>query len=498
MDMEKKEASQQKTGNHGGKRRGGRNRRQKRGHKPLFAVSDNGVTRDEIRDLADPGVLSDFMPPESADVDIIAPEDALLPLADTVEDGVEATPITAEIPLPTDAPIVEEYKKQAPKAEAETNEEAKTSDKAGEAIEAQTPKEASASEKQIEPTPAPEKKNAVGRRISADAVDEDLPMPDMILDPTEDDILGENTTTVPMPESMRTPVEVVGVRFKPAGKVYYFDPDGKTLSDGDTVIVETARGMEFGFVVNSNRTVMSGEIVAPLKKIVRMANEEDQRHYEENNKRREEAFEICRQKIEEHKIDMKLVDVEYTFDNNKLLFYFTAEGRVDFRELVKDLASVFRTRIELRQIGIRDEAKLMGGLGICGRPFCCHSFLSDFVQVSIKMAKEQNLSLNSAKISGTCGRLMCCLRYEYDVYEEEIKKTPKMDAVISTPDGDAVVCEVMPLAGMVRAKALGGRNDVAPKLYHRDDVQVKGKMSWKTGTITYLDGQKSTEFKQEK
>lgn len=496
MDMEKKEASQQKTGNHGGKRRGGRNRRQKRGNKPLFAVSDNGVTRDEIRDLADPGVLSDYIPPESADEDNIAPEDALLPLADAVEDGVEATPITAEIPLPTDAPILEERKKQAPKAETGKTD---ASDKTAVVAEAQASKEENDVEKQNVQTSFPsEKKNAIGRRISADAVDEDLPMPDMILDSTEDDILGENTTTVPMPESMRTPVEVVGVRFKPAGKVYYFDPDGKLLSDGDTVIVETARGMEFGFVVNSNRTVMSGEIVAPLKKIVRMANEEDQRHYEENNKRREEAFEICRQKIEEHKIDMKLVDVEYTFDNNKLLFYFTAEGRVDFRELVKDLASVFRTRIELRQIGIRDEAKLMGGLGICGRPFCCHSFLSDFVQVSIKMAKEQNLSLNSAKISGTCGRLMCCLRYEYDVYEEEIKKTPKMDAVISTPDGDAVVCEVMPLAGMVRAKALGARNDVAPKLYHRDDVQVKGKMSWKTGTITYLDGQKSTEFKQEK
>ena len=199
---------------------------------------------------------------------------------------------------------------------------------------------------------------------------------------------------------------------------------------------------------------------------------------------------VCKEKIIEHNIEMKLIDVEYTFDNNKLLFYFTADGRVDFRELVKDLASIFRTRIELRQIGIRDEAKLMGGLGVCGRPFCCHSFLSDFVQVSIKMAKEQNLSLNSAKISGTCGRLMCCLRYEYDVYEEEIRKTPKMDAVVETPDGEAVVCEVIPLAGLVRVKFLGNHSDMPPKLFHRDDVSVKGKMNWKSGTVTYLDEQK--------
>ena len=255
--------------------------------------------------------------------------------------------------------------------------------------------------------------------------------------------------------------------------------------------METARGIEFGFVVTANRIVMASDIVSPLKKILRMATEEDRAHYEENNRRREEAFAVCKEKIIEHGIDMKLIDVEYTFDNNKLLFYFTADGRVDFRELVKDLASIFRTRIELRQIGIRDEAKLMGGLGVCGRPFCCHSFLSDFVQVSIKMAKEQNLSLNSAKISGTCGRLMCCLRYEYDVYEEEIRKTPKMDAVVETPDGEAVVYEVIPLAGLVRVKFIGNRSDMPPKLYHRDDVRVKGKMNWKSGTITYLDDQKA-------
>ena len=291
--------------------------------------------------------------------------------------------------------------------------------------------------------------------------------------------------------SPKTPVEIVGVRFKAAGKVYYFDPDGAVYRENDEVIVETARGIEFGFVVTANRIVMASDIVSPLKKILRMATEEDRAHYEENNRRREEAFAVCKEKIIEHGIDMKLIDVEYTFDNNKLLFYFTADGRVDFRELVKDLASIFRTRIELRQIGIRDEAKLMGGLGVCGRPFCCHSFLSDFVQVSIKMAKEQNLSLNSAKISGTCGRLMCCLRYEYDVYEEEIRKTPKMDAVVETPDGEAVVYEVIPLAGLVRVKFIGNRSDMPPKLYHRDDVRVKGKMNWKSGTITYLDDQKA-------
>ena len=306
-----------------------------------------------------------------------------------------------------------------------------------------------------------------------------------------DEISDTDADSADAPElSPKTPVEIVGVRFKAAGKVYYFDPDGAVYRENDEVIVETARGIEFGFVVTANRTVMASDIVSPLKKILRMATEEDRAHYEENNRRREEAFAVCKEKIAEHGIDMKLIDVEYTFDNNKLLFYFTADGRVDFRELVKDLASVFRTRIELRQIGIRDEAKLMGGLGVCGRPFCCHSFLSDFVQVSIKMAKEQNLSLNSAKISGTCGRLMCCLRYEYDVYEEEIRKTPKMDAVVETPDGDAVVYEVIPLAGLVRVKFIGNRSDMPPKLFHRDDVRVKGKMNWKSGTITYLDEQK--------
>lgn len=269
-------------------------------------------------------------------------------------------------------------------------------------------------------------------------------------------------------------VSIVGVRFKEGGKVYFFAPGEFTLSDGDRVVVQTARGPEYGFVAGGNREVKRTDVTAPLKEVVRIATEQDTKRYEENQKKRAEAFKIGEEKIAEHGLEMKLVDVEYSFDNAKLLFYFTADGRVDFRELVKDLASVFRTRIELRQIGIRDEAKLIGGLGICGRPLCCHSFLNDFVQVSIKMAKEQNLSLNSAKISGACGRLMCCLRYEHDVYEEELKKTPKLDSVVATKDGEGIVCEVNPLAGMVRVRFIGAKSDMPPKLFHRDDVTPTG------------------------
>ena len=269
-------------------------------------------------------------------------------------------------------------------------------------------------------------------------------------------------------------VSIVGVRFKEGGKVYFFAPGEFTLSDGDRVVVQTARGPEYGFVAGGNREVKRTDVTAPLKEVVRIATEQDTKRYEENQKKRAEAFKIGEEKIAEHGLEMKLVDVEYSFDNSKLLFYFTADGRVDFRELVKDLASVFRTRIELRQIGIRDEAKLIGGLGICGRPLCCHSFLNDFVQVSIKMAKEQNLSLNSAKISGACGRLMCCLRYEHDVYEEELKKTPKLDSVVATKDGEGIVCEVNPLAGMVRVRFIGAKSDMPPKLFHRDDVTPTG------------------------
>ena len=280
-----------------------------------------------------------------------------------------------------------------------------------------------------------------------------------------------------VPEEVPETVDVIGVKFKTAGKVYYFDPNGTTAEAGDNLIVETARGLEFGEAATANKTVLYSEIVPPLRPVIRHATKEDELRHQENIKREKEAFDICVKKIAEHQLEMKLVEVEYTFDNNKLLFYFTADGRVDFRDLVKDLASVFRTRIELRQIGIRDEAKMLGGLGICGRPFCCKSFLPDFVQVSIKMAKEQNLSLNSAKISGTCGRLMCCLRYEHEVYEEEIRKTPRLDAIVRTPDGIGTVCETSPLVGMVRV--ILDNDDKTVKSYHRDQLTVLKVVSHK-------------------
>lgn len=264
--------------------------------------------------------------------------------------------------------------------------------------------------------------------------------------------------------------EIIGVRFKSNGKPYYFDPNGEKFEINQSVIVETARGLEIGDVCQRNTLIPARKIVLPLRQVVRVANQEDLRHSEENRKKEREAMEICRKKIEAHKLDMNLVDVNYTFDNTKLLFYFTADSRVDFRELVKDLAAIFRTRIELRQIGIRDEAKMIGGYGICGRPFCCASYLQDFVQVSIKMAKEQNFSLNSAKISGSCGRLMCCLRYEHETYEEEIKKTPPVGSVVQTESGKGVIIETNPLAGLVRVR-LEDKQE-APKLYAREDVTV--------------------------
>lgn len=284
------------------------------------------------------------------------------------------------------------------------------------------------------------------------------------------------TEYIPEPPVLVPTIEVIGVRFKSGGKIYYFDPDGMRFLCSDSVIVDTARGMEFGTVGLQNRMVTEREVVLPLRKVVRRATDEDIAKADENRRRAEEALDVCAKKIVEHGLDMKLVDVEYAFDNSKLLFYFTADGRVDFRELVKDLAAVFRTRIELRQIGIRDETKLLGGIGICGRPFCCKTFLSDFVQVSIKMAKEQNLSLNSVKISGACGRLMCCLRYEYDTYQEEIRRTPKADQIVSTPDGEGIVTEVQPLAGLVRVR-FTDKPDAAPKVFHRDDVTVIGQKS---------------------
>jgi cell fate regulator YaaT (PSP1 superfamily) len=234
-------------------------------------------------------------------------------------------------------------------------------------------------------------------------------------------------------------VKTVGVRFKKAGKIYYFDPDDLPIEKGDNVIVETIRGIEFGEVVLEIREVPEEQIVAPLKKVLRVATEEDKKIYWDNKNKERDAFDICLQKIQQHNLEMKLIDVEYTFDNNKIIFYFTADGRVDFRELVKDLASVFKTRIELRQIGVRDESKMIGGIGPCGRALCCSSFLGDFAPVSIKMAKEQSLSLNPAKISGICGRLMCCLKYEQEAYEYARKIVPRIGAIVDTPEGKGEV-----------------------------------------------------------
>lgn len=266
-------------------------------------------------------------------------------------------------------------------------------------------------------------------------------------------------------------VEVVGIRFKKVGKVYYFAPGEIKVTKGEFAIVETARGPEFGEVFIPNKLVGISETVPPLRPIIRIATKDDITHNEENIKKEKEAFDICLKQIANHELDMKLVDAQYTFDNSKLLFYFTSSGRVDFRELVKDLAAVFRTRIELRQIGIRDEAKLIGGLGACGRPLCCATFLSDFVQVSIKMAKEQGLFLNSSKISGTCGRLMCCLRYEQDTYEYEIARTPAVDTMVKTPDGVGVVIESHPLSGLLKIR-IGDKEDSTIKIHHRDNVKI--------------------------
>ena len=228
---------------------------------------------------------------------------------------------------------------------------------------------------------------------------------------------------------------VIGVRFRPAGKIYYFAPGKFHIRQGDKVIVETARGIEFGTVVTGPKEVKDEEVMQPLKSVIRIATEEDKRAEEKNREKEKEAFEICLEKIRKHNLDMKLINAEYTFDNNKVLFYFTADGRIDFRELVKDLAAVFRTRIELRQIGVRDETKIRGGIGICGRPLCCHTYLSEFAPVSIKMAKEQNLSLNPTKISGVCGRLMCCLTNEEETYEELNSRLPAIGDTVTTNEG---------------------------------------------------------------
>ncbi|SDJ81641.1 PSP1 domain-containing protein [Natronincola ferrireducens] len=247
-------------------------------------------------------------------------------------------------------------------------------------------------------------------------------------------------------------VTVVGVRFKKAGKIYYFNPGEIPVEKNNCVIVETARGVEFGEVVVGPKEVSEEDIVAPLKDVIRTATEEDTRQHFENKDKEKEAFNICLEKIEFHQLDMKLIDVEYTFDNNKVIFYFTADGRVDFRELVKDLAAIFKTRIELRQIGVRDESKMLGGIGTCGKPLCCATWLGDFEPVSIKMAKEQSLSLNPTKISGICGRLFCCLKYEYDMYQEILDKLPGVGSIVLTPYGEGTVIETNVLLEKVKVK----------------------------------------------
>lgn len=266
-------------------------------------------------------------------------------------------------------------------------------------------------------------------------------------------------------------VKVVGVRFKKAGKIYYFDPGELDINENSNVIVETARGIEYGQVVISNREVADDAIVAPLKKVIRIATEKDAQQAAENKNKEKQAVDVCLKKIREHNLDMKLVDVEYTFDNNKILFYFTADGRIDFRELVKDLATIFKTRIELRQIGVRDETKMLGGTGFCGRELCCCSYLSEFEPVSIKMAKEQSLSINPAKISGTCGRLMCCLKYEHEVYEEKLKRVPKVGAVVSTGEGQGTVMAVDLLKEIIKVKL--DRDEQADlRVYNANEVKV--------------------------
>ena len=268
-------------------------------------------------------------------------------------------------------------------------------------------------------------------------------------------------------------VNVIGVRFENAGKLYFFDPGELWPTPGDYVLVETSRGVEFGEVVTGIKEIDDSALQSPLKPVVRIATAEDIQHNKDNKEAQKEAYQVCQKKIAEHKLDMKLVSVEYTFDNSKILFYFTANGRVDFRSLVKDLAGVFKTRIELRQIGVRDEAKMLGGLGICGRPICCGAFLGDFQPVSIKMAKEQNLSLNPTKISGVCGRLMCCLKYEQDQYEQTRKKMPKVGKEVITPDGPGVVWELNVIKETVRVRIQKGDSSEL-KDYPMEEVQRPG------------------------
>ncbi len=312
-------------------------------------------------------------------------------------------------------------------------------------------------------------------RTSARGADSDISVLDSLERDSECELFGTDpdasVTVAVENEENAVLVHVAGIRFKANGKIYFFDKGDVALKSGGHAIVDTARGLEFGEVAFSDREIKESSLVLPLRQVVRAATEEDIEHNRQNKLKEEEAFGICQAKIAEHKLDMKLIEAQYSFDNSKLLFYFTSANRVDFRELVKDLAGVFKTRIELRQIGIRDEAKLMGGLGACGRALCCTTFLSDFAQVSIKMAKEQNLSLNSGKISGCCGRLMCCLQYEYSTYLEESKRTPPVDSTVKTRDGVGVVTEASPLAGTVKVR-LNDKPDTPPVLFKREEVTL--------------------------
>ena len=304
-------------------------------------------------------------------------------------------------------------------------------------------------------------------------------------------------------------VKIVGIKFKDAGKLYYFSPGGHKVDVGDNVIVETARGLEFGKVTLAETEVKESEIVAPLKSIIRIANEKDKKKHKENLAKKEDAMRLCQEKVDAHGLEMKLIDVEYTFDNSKVVFYFTADGRVDFRELVKDLAAVFRMRIELRQIGVRDEAKMLGGVGNCGRGLCCNTWLSDFEPVSIKMAKVQNLSLNPSKISGICGRLMCCLKFENEVYTHLKKGMPSVGERVKTPDGMAVVTDVNILENIIKTRLVvedgSKEKDTEEKLstelynYSKEEIKrvnKKNNNKKKEDDLADLDGELLKEIKE--
>ena len=291
---------------------------------------------------------------------------------------------------------------------------------------------------------------------------------------------------------------IVGVKFKKTGKVYFFEPGKLHIRVGDCVDVDNAMGEDYGVVVIGTRQVDEAKLNAPLKHVIRIATKEDKKHYEENKIKEQEAFKICIEKIKKYKLDMHLTEVEYKFDNSKLLFYFTADGRVDFRELVKELAAIFKTRIELRQIGVRDEVKRIGGNGVCGRELCCCSFLSNFETVSIKMAKEQNISLNPSKISGNCGRLMCCLKYEQEVYEEKLKRLPKVGAIVKTPEGEGIVETVETLKEIVRVKIKDEENEGGYlfKQYQGDQIEIV-KNGQEEQEIIYKDFEELEKMSQE-